>query len=232
MKKSSILATCGLGVLAATAVAAPSNAETKAPIVGNLQHTDVKYWCDKGTPNFVFGVRALKTQETTVSVAYQGTTLVKLGPVTATRPLTVFATKNLAGRTLPLTVTGDTTKTSFPITVTVPKTCAGLPNTIDGSAPAKPSAPTTKPSTPSTKPTAPATKPSAPVTKPSKPSMPVTPPVKPTMPSKPAPGQGPKIDTDYVPTHQDNSSELALGAFGLAAAGAGSVLVARRAGKR
>lgn len=258
MKKLTIAATCGLAAFTTTALASPSMAaEPSAPVTGNLQHAAVRYWCDKGVPNFALAVRSIKTPETSVSAHLQGATVAKLGPVTTKQPVVFFALKNLSGETLPLTIVGDTTKSTFNVDVAIPKTCAGLPNSIADATttPSKPtttpSAPstTTTPSKPSTAPSKPSTTtaPSKPTTTPSKsttvPSAPstTTMPAKPTMaPSTPAmpttpataPSKGtvtgPKVQTDQVSSSSNSSADLAAAGLVLAAGVGGSVLVRRR----
>lgn len=214
MKSFSALAAAGLGALtlasAAPSMAAGSPAtptqHATAPIAGNLQHTPMQFWCSKGMPNYLVAVRAVKTPEKSVTFSEpQLHETHTLGPVTHDKPMYIFSKINQAGKTVTITVKGNTSGSSFSVTGTVPTTCKGLP-TIQPNGTV----------TPPAKPTTPA--PSKPV--PTKPAPGTLAPTKPI---------GPKVQTDLVATKGSSTSgELALAGLAFAAVAAGGVVTARR----
>lgn len=215
MKKSCALALAGLGSIS-LAAAAPSSAAgapaaptaqhaSQAPVVGNLQHTPMQYWCNKGVPSYILAVRAVKAPEK--SVTFTEVELKEthtLGPVTHDKPLMIFSKANLAGKHVTLQVTGNTSGSAFTVTGTVPMTCVGLPK-VQPNGSVTPAPGQTKP---------------APVTNPTSPT-----------PGKPAPAEptGPQVQTDLVASQGAGASgELALAALALAALAGGGVVAARR----
>ena len=218
MKKFTAVALAGLGSMT-VAAAAPSMAASTptapngqhaapAPVVGNLQHTPMQYWCNKGVPSYIIAVRTVKTPEKSVTftqVELKETHI--LGPVTHDKPLTIFSKINLAGQHVTLKVKGNTSGSSFTVHGMVPATCAGLPK-VQPNGSVTPAPGQTKP---------------APVTTPTTPHK--------SMPAKPAPTRpiGPKVQTDLVTSSNSNTTgELALAGLALAGLGAGSVVAARR----
>lgn len=209
---SAILAGLSLGAAAPSVAATSITAPTKhaaAPITGNLQHTPMQYWCNKGVPSYIIAVRAVKAPEK--SVTFTQVELKEthtLGPVTHDKPLTIFSKINLAGQHVTLKVTGNTSGSMFTVHGTVPTTCAGLPK-VQPNGSVTPAPGQTKP---------------APVTTTASPR-----PHKPAGTPAPAKPIGPQVQTDLVAASGSNmSGELALAGLALAGIGAGSVVAARR----
>lgn len=163
------LAAAGVGALT-LAAAAPSMAadspatpsttgdHAKSTIVGSLQHTPIEFWCSKGMPNHVIAVGTVKTPEATVTVSEpQLHETHTMGPVTHDKPLVIFSKINQAGKTVTITVKGNTSGSAFSVTGTIPATCKGLPNgtVIPPAQPTKPMPGTPTPTKPAPKPIGP-----------------------------------------------------------------------------
>lgn len=222
MKKFAGFAAAGIGSLVAVA-AVPAQAATPTHISGNFQYTNMSYYCDHGTPNFVFSYRTLNLTESKVTFSatgYHPLVETNVAPYKASQ--TVTSLTNSAGKSIVVTGMGATTGSRFSVAGKVPRTCAGLPSTMPvmdwkaaGKPTAKPVPNTTKPSPTKSAPTKPAPTTPAP-TKPA-PTMPA--PTKPT---------GPKVDTDLVRSGDSNGMTAAAGLAGAVALAGGGVVVARR----
>lgn len=215
MKKFVGLAAAGVGSLVAVA-AVPAQAATPTHISGNFQYTNMSYYCDHGTPNFVFSYRTLNLTESKVTftaTGYRPLVETNVAPYRASQ--TVTSLTNAAGKSIVVTGMGSTTGSKFSVSGMVPRTCAGLPSTMPtmdwkaaGKPTAKPVPNTTKPAPTKPAPTKPA--PTAPAS---------------TAPTAPT---GPKVDTDLVRSGDSNGMTAAAGLVGAAALAGGGVVVARR----
>lgn len=120
--------------MAADSPATPSTTgdHAKSTIVGSLRHTPIEFWCSKGRPNHVIAVGTVKTPEATVTVSEpQLHETHTMGPVTHDTPLVIFSKINQAGKTVTITVKGNTSGSAFSVTGTIPDDVQGP---ADGSA--------------------------------------------------------------------------------------------------
>lgn len=238
MKK--IAAFAGVGAMAlvgaASATAAPAPA---ASISGNFQYTQMSYWCDNGTPNFAFAYRTLNKTEAKVTFSATGYNPLTTYNVSPYRDSgVIYSLSSAAGKSITVWAKGSTTGSSFHVSGKVPSTCAGLPSnkpvvTWVGKPTAKPVPAPTKTTPAPTKTTPAPSKPAPTKPAPTKPA-PSKPAPAPTKTEAPAPAPttgGPKVETDYVAPSSTNTAVYALGAAGLAAAAAGTTVVARRGRK-
>ena len=109
-------------------------------------------------PNHVIAVGTVKTPEATVTVSEpQLHETHTMGPVTHDKPLVIFSKINQAGKTVTITVKGNTSGSAFSVTGTIPATCKGLPNgtVIPPAQPTKPMPGTPTPTKPAPKPIGP-----------------------------------------------------------------------------
>ena len=204
------LAAAGVGALtlaapapsmAADSPATPSTTgdHAKSTIVGSLQHTPIEFWCSKGMPNHVIAVGTVKTPEATVTVSEpQLHETHTMGPVTHDKPLVIFSKINQAGKTVTITVKGNTSGSAFSVTGTIPATCKGLP-TVQPNGTVTPPAQPTKPMPGTPTPTKPAPKPI-----------------------------GPQVQTHLVAAQGSSTSgEIGLAGLAFAAIAAGGVVTSR-----
>lgn len=189
--------------MAADSPATPSTTgdHAKSTIVGSLQHTPIEFWCSKGMPNHVITARTVKTPEATVTVTVSEPQLHEtntMGPVTHDKPLVIFSKINQAGKTVTITVKGNTSGSAFSVTGTIPATCKGLP-TVQPNGTVIPPAQPTKPMPGTPTPTKPAPKPI-----------------------------DPKVQTDLVASRSSpTSGELGLAGLAFAAIAAGGAATSR-----
>ena len=119
--------------------------------------------------------------------------------MTHDKPLVIFSKINQAGKTVTITVKGNTSGSAFNVTGTIPATCKGLPTVQPNGAVTVPAQPT-KPMPGTPTPTKPAPKPI-----------------------------GPKVQTDLVASQSSSTSgELALAGLAFAAIAAGGAVMSRR----
>ena len=120
------------------------------------------------------------------------------GPVTHDKPLVIFSKINQAGKTVTITVKGNTSGSAFSVTGTIPATCKGLP-TVQPNGTVIPPAQPTKPMPGTPTPTKPAPKPI-----------------------------DPKVQTDLVASRSSpTSGELGLAGLAFAAIAAGGAATSR-----
>ncbi|AIF41423.1 hypothetical protein HX89_11275 [Dermacoccus nishinomiyaensis] len=144
----------------------------------------------------------MKTPEATVTVSESEPQLHEthtMGPVTHDKPLVIFSKINQAGKTATITVKGNTSRSAFSVTGTIPATCKGLP-TVQPNGTVTPPAQPTKPMPGTPTPTKPAPKPI-----------------------------GPQVQTHLVAAQGSSTSgEIGLAGLAFAAIAAGGVVTSRR----
>ena len=224
MKKFAGIA-AGLGAVALMGAGSATAAPAQTHVSGNFEYTEMSYWCDKGTPNFAFQYRTLNKTESSVTFSatgYRPYTEKNVAPYQTSNGISSLS--NAAGRTVTIWAKGATTGSTFAVSGTVPKTCAGLPSVMPTHTwVGKPKAQPVKPSAPAPTKPSPAT-PKAPAA-PAKPSAPAAP-VAPKAPVT----AGPKVETGTVaPAADYTSAYVAGGAALLTVAAAGAGVKARRA---
>lgn len=234
MKKLAIR-TAGVATLSALAlgVSGAAHADVTTHISGNLQYTDMEYYCDNGTPNFWFSYRTLNITEeklTFSATGYRDFIDYDVEPYTEGGELTSM--DPAAGKAITLTAKGSTSGSSFTLNATVPTTCAGLPDAppaFSWDDEGRPTATTTSSSSTTSSPTSTSTSASPTSTSTSATPTSTSTSTNTDNPTTTSTASGPVVVTDGPQQAGSNNAALLAGGAGAATLlAAGGVAVRRR----